>query len=92
MMFIHSMVGRKIVMSLTGLVMVLFVIIHLLGNTSVFNGPDGINAYAVFLHSLGPFIWAVRIFMALTVCLHVFYGIQLTLENRAARQDKYAVK
>jgi succinate dehydrogenase / fumarate reductase cytochrome b subunit len=86
------MVGRKIVMSVTGLIMVLFVIIHLLGNTSVFSGPDGINAYAVFLHSMGPFIWVVRVLMALIVCLHIFFGIQLTLENRAAKPDNYAVK
>ncbi len=84
------MVGRKIVMSITGLALVSFVFIHLLGNISLFSGPDGINAYAKMLHSLGPFLWAVRLIMAVALGLHVIFGIQLTLENRAARAGKYA--
>ncbi|MBP2687209.1 MAG: succinate dehydrogenase subunit, partial [Deltaproteobacteria bacterium] len=56
-------IGRKAVVAVTGLIMVLFVVVHLLGNTTIFAGPDGINAYAEKLHGLGPFVWAFRIFM-----------------------------
>jgi succinate dehydrogenase cytochrome b subunit len=79
-------------MGVSGLFMVLFVIVHLLGNSSIFVGPDGINAYAEKLHALGPFVWAFRIFMAAMLVLHVIFGLLLTLENWASNPDKYAVK
>ena len=85
-------IGRKAVVAVTGLFMLLFVVVHLLGNSSIFAGPDGINAYAAKLHGLGPFVWLFRIFMAAMLCLHVVFAILLTLENRAANPGKYAVK
>ena len=84
-------IGRKAVMAVTGLLMVLFVVGHLLGNLSIFAGPDGINAYAEKLHSLGPVLWVVRVVMIVAVVLHVVLSIQITLENSAAKPDKYAV-
>lgn len=86
------MVGRKIVMAVSGLMMVLFVAAHLLGNTSIFAGPDGINTYAMKLHELAPLVWSYRLIMVVLFSLHVFYGIQLTLENDKARPQGYAVK
>lgn len=86
-----NIVGRKIIMSITGLVMSFYVIMHLLGNMSVFSGPDGINAYAKMLHSLGPLLWAVRLIMLGALCLHMVFAIQLTLENRSSRGQKYVV-
>jgi succinate dehydrogenase / fumarate reductase cytochrome b subunit len=85
-------IGRKAVVAITGLFMVLFVITHLLGNSTIFVGPDGINAYAEKLHGLGPFVWAFRIFMGAMLVLHVIFAVLLTLENRAANPGKYAVK
>jgi len=84
-------IGRKAVMAVTGLLMVLFVVMHLLGNLSIFAGPDGINAYAEKLHSLGPVVWILRIVMVVAVVLHVILSIQITLENWAAKPQKYAV-
>jgi len=91
MKLFRDMVGRKIIMSITGLAMSFYVVMHLLGNLSVFSGPDGINAYAKMLHSLGPFLWVVRMIMAAALGLHIVFGIQLTLENRRSRTQKYAV-
>jgi len=85
-------IGRKAVVAVTGLFMVLFVVTHLLGNTTIFAGPDGINAYAEKLQGLGPFVWVSRIFMGAMLCLHVIFAVLLTLENRAANPGKYAVK
>jgi len=87
-----SSVGRKVVMAVTGLFMVLFVIVHLLGNSSIFAGPDGINAYAEKLRSLGPLVWVFRAFMFVMLCLHVYFGIVLTLENNGAKPAPYAVR
>jgi succinate dehydrogenase / fumarate reductase cytochrome b subunit len=84
-------IGRKAVMAITGLLMVLFVVGHLLGNLSIFAGPDGINAYADKLHALAPLVWTTRIVMGVAVLLHLILSIQITLENSAAKPDKYAV-
>lgn len=92
MQLLKSAVGRKVVMAITGQLMVLFVIVHLLGNSSIFVGADGINAYAKHLHDLGPLVWVFRLGMLALISLHVFFGIQLTLENSAATPGTYAVK
>jgi succinate dehydrogenase / fumarate reductase cytochrome b subunit len=86
-----STVGRKIIMAITGQLMVLFVVVHLLGNSSIFVGPDGINAYAKHLHDLGPLVWIFRLVMLTMISLHGWFGIQLTLENKAAATTTYAV-
>ena len=85
-------IGRKAVVAVTGLCMVLFVVVHLLGNSTIFAGPDGINAYAEKLHGLGPFVWAFRLVMLVLLALHVIFAVLLTLENRDANPGKYAVK
>jgi succinate dehydrogenase / fumarate reductase cytochrome b subunit len=79
-------------MAVTGLFMLLFAIVHLLGNSSIFAGPNGINAYAEHLHSLGPVVWIFRLAMLAFITVHVIFGIQLTLENSAANPKAYAVK
>lgn len=85
-------IGRKVVMAITGLLMVLFVIGHLLGNLTIFAGPNGINAYAFHLHELAPVVWGTRLVMGAAVLLHLFIAIQITLENSAAKPDRYAVQ
>lgn len=92
MHLIQSTVGRKILMAVTGLLLLGFVAIHLAGNLSVFAGPDGINAYAVKLHSLGAFVWVFRLAMLALFAVHITFGIKLSLENRAATPVDYAVK
>jgi succinate dehydrogenase / fumarate reductase cytochrome b subunit len=88
MQLTQSSVGRKIIMAVTGIVLVAFVCVHLLGNSSVFVGADAINAYAQKLHSLGPFVWVFRLVMLAAFAIHIVFGIQLTLENRAATPEK----
>ena len=55
--FYGSMVGKKFVMGITGLIGVGFVIVHALGNLLVFRGPDAINSYSRFLKSTGEILW-----------------------------------
>ena len=88
MQLTQSSVGRKIIMAVTGVVLVAFVCVHLLGNSSIFFGANAINAYAQKLHSLGPFVWVFRLVMLAAFAIHIFFGIQLTLENKAATPDK----
>ena len=92
MRLLSDSIGRKTVGAVTGLFMVLFVVTHLLGNSTIFAGPDGRNGYAEKLRGLGPFVWVFRIFMGVMLCLHVIFAVLLTLENRDANPGKYAVK
>jgi succinate dehydrogenase / fumarate reductase cytochrome b subunit len=87
-----STVGRKLIMAVTGVVLIGFVVGHLVGNLQVFEDPDRINGYAHFLQSLGPALWAVRILLLACVALHVWAGITLALDDKRARGDEpYAV-
>ncbi len=90
MRFLSSSVGRKIVMAITGLMLLGFLVIHLCGNSLIYIG--WINAYGERLHSMPPLVWGFRLFMIGVFILHVFFGIQLTLENNSARPQAYAVK
>jgi succinate dehydrogenase / fumarate reductase cytochrome b subunit len=90
MQLFSSTVGRKILMAVTGILMVLFVVVHMLGNSTIFFG--GLNAYAEHLHALPPLVWIFRLAMLTFLVVHVIYGIQLTMENSTANPKGYAVK
>jgi len=90
--FFHSSVGKKMIVAITGVVLIAFVIGHLLGNLQIFLGPDWINSYAEHLRELGPFLWVIRVFLLINVVLHIFYTISLALENRRARPVAYKKK
>ena len=83
-----STIGRKYLVALTGLVLVLFLAGHLAGNMLVFAGPKPFNDYAEFLHhSLhGAGIWIARLGLLAAVGIHIAATISLTRQNRAARQ------
>jgi succinate dehydrogenase / fumarate reductase cytochrome b subunit len=92
MQILTTSIGRKILMAITGQLMVLFVVVHLLGNSSIFIGADGINAYAKHLHDLGPLVWVFRLGMLALLGIHGIFGVIVTLENSAATPQAYAVK
>lgn len=83
-----SSIGRKFIVALTGLVLVLFLAGHLAGNLVVFLGREAFNDYAQQLHELlhGGGVWIARIGLLAATTLHVAATISLTRENRAARQ------
>jgi len=87
-----SPIGRKWIVAITGIVLVLFVIGHLVGNFSIFLGPDSMNSYAHLLQNLGELLWLVRGILLVCVVLHIWFTITLWRENLAARPQKYAVK
>jgi succinate dehydrogenase / fumarate reductase cytochrome b subunit len=87
--FYASMVGKKVVMGVTGLIGIGFVILHSLGNLLVFRGPDAINSYSHFLKSTGELLWALRAVLIVAVILHVIAAVQLTRQSRAARPIGY---
>ncbi|MDB6093648.1 MAG: Succinate dehydrogenase [Verrucomicrobia bacterium] len=87
-----SSIGRKILMAVTGVILVGFIIGHLVGNLQVFQDPDHLNGYGAFLHNLGPLLWVARIGLLVAVFIHIWVATVLTIENHAARQVKYGVK
>src|SRR5213082_2587962 len=87
--FFHSSVGRKMIVAVTGVILIVFVIGHLLGNLQIFLGPEWINSYSQHLRDLGPLLWLIRIFLLVTVILHIYFTILLAIENRRARPERY---
>jgi len=80
------------IVAATGVVLILFVIGHLLGNLQIFLGPDWINGYAENLRNLGLFLWVIRAFLLVTVLVHIYYTVRLAIENRRARPERYRRK
>jgi len=79
-------------MALTGLVLAGFVLGHMTGNLLMFKGAPAINAYAKWLHDNTGLLWAARSVLLVSVFAHIWAGVQLTLENRAARAGGPAVE
>lgn len=85
-----SSLGKKYIMAVSGFVLFLFVVGHLLGNLQVFLGPEAINRYGHFLQSNIELLWPARIFLLLMIGLHIWSAAKLTKENYAARAVSYA--
>ena len=78
------------IVAITGIILILFVFGHLLGNLQIFLGPDWINGYSQHLRDLGPLLWMIRAFLLIAVVLHIYFTILLAIENRRARPESYA--
>jgi succinate dehydrogenase / fumarate reductase cytochrome b subunit len=90
--YFGTTVGAKILIALTGLILVGFVVFHMIGNLKVLYGRDAINAYAFFLkHSLGPYLWVARAVLLVAFVAHIALAIRLRMKSLAARPIGYAV-
>ena len=85
-----SSVGKKVIMAVTGLIMVAYLITHVLANLLVFQGPANINAYSAFLHGTGGALWAARAVLLAALVLHVIAAVQLAGRRYEARPVGYA--
>lgn len=95
----RSSVGKKVVMAITGLILLGFVFFHMIGNLKIFQGPEHINAYAGFLREVGApifgyeqLLWIARIVLLTSVVLHIVAAVQLTRLDLAGRPVRYAYK
>ena len=89
---VTSSVGKKCLTAVSGAGLFLFVIGHLLGNLQIFLGPEAINRYGHFLQTTPEILWPARIGLLAFVIIHIWTSIALTIENRAARDQRYEVK
>lgn len=92
--FFTSSIGKKLLMSLTGLFLILFLLVHLAGNLQLLNSDGGqsFNIYADFM-AHNPLIQFISKGNFFFILLHAIVGTVLWIQNRAARgQERYAVE
>jgi len=92
----RSTVGKKVLMASTGVVLFLFVLVHMIGNLKIYQGQKKYDAYAEFLREVGhpvlghgEMLWIARIVLLLCLGVHVVAMLQLYLRSRAARDVGY---
>jgi succinate dehydrogenase / fumarate reductase, cytochrome b subunit len=91
-----STVGKKIAMAVSGVILIGFVVVHMLGNLKVYQGAESFNAYAEGLRTFGyPFfgpyqvLWIIRIVLIVALLVHLTAAAQLVMRKRAARAVGY---
>ncbi len=100
--FWGSLVGKKLIVAFTGLILLLYLVGHMAGNLKSLLGADpsgvpAIDVYAKFLRTIGeplvPYgaiLWAARAVLLTSLLVHVVVVLQLTVANRSARPISYA--
>src|SRR5690606_26881954 len=91
--FLYSTIGKKLVMSLTGLFLIIFLVVHLIGNLQLLEGDEGraFNIYTQFM-TTNPFVKTASYITYSFILIHTIWAIILTRKNRKARGSTgYAV-
>jgi succinate dehydrogenase / fumarate reductase cytochrome b subunit len=90
--FWDSSIGKKLIVAVTGIMLVGFLLGHMTGNLLIYQGREDLNDYAYFLHHFlhGWGIWLARLGIIAAFVLHIIATISLTRQNRAARDSQYA--
>jgi succinate dehydrogenase / fumarate reductase cytochrome b subunit len=86
-----SSVGTKILIGITGVALVLYLLIHIVGNMIVFLGPAAYNKYAHTLES-NPLLPLIEIGLLLVFLIHIFKTLRMFLANQRLRPVRYAQK
>lgn len=89
---LNSSIGKKFVMALTGICLILFLIVHLINNLSMYLGVETYDTVVKSLDGIKPIIRVIEVVLALIFIFHIYNGVTLWLSNRKARPEKYAVK
>jgi succinate dehydrogenase / fumarate reductase cytochrome b subunit len=85
----QNSVGKKALMAVTGIILSLYVLAHLVGNLQIYAGAEKIDAYARFLHSNPGMLWVARIVLLVAVLAHATAGVILWLDKQNARPVAY---
>lgn len=85
--FFNSSIGRKVIMSLSGLFLILFLCVHLSVNLLLLVGEDAFNAGCDFMAL--PVVKVMEPILALGFIVHIVWASVLTLQNRKARPQSY---
>src|SRR5215471_17411976 len=87
--FYESTIGKKAIMAVSGLILFGYLIAHMLGNLQIFLGPTIMDHYAETLHGNPPLLWTARTVLLISVLLHIWSSIQLTMIKKEARPVAY---
>jgi len=88
---LNSSIGKKFLMALTGLMLITFLVIHFIGNMTLFAGSEAFNAYVEALDGIKPFIRVIEIVLATVFIIHILNGIRLTFQNKVSKGQTYAI-
>lgn len=86
----RSTIGKKVAMAVSGFLLLLFLISHMISNVTVLIDPRHLDDYAAWLRSLGPLLWIARIGLLALAVIHIVAAVQLTQMARAARPVSYS--
>jgi succinate dehydrogenase / fumarate reductase, cytochrome b subunit len=81
----RSSLGKKYLMALSGVLLFLFAVGHMVGNLQVFLGPEAINRYGYFLQHTPELLWPARLGLLVLVTVHIAAAVTLALQNQSAR-------
>jgi succinate dehydrogenase / fumarate reductase cytochrome b subunit len=87
----QSPIGKKLLTGITGVGLVTFVLVHMVGNLLLFAGHDAYNAYADHLVSLGPLLWMVESMLVAVFAIHAIAGIHIFVSKLNARSESYTI-
>ncbi|MED7826863.1 succinate dehydrogenase [Streptomyces chiangmaiensis] len=94
-----SSVGKKSVMAVSGLIMLLYLVVHMIGNLKIYFGAGEFNHYAHWLRTIGePFVryewtlWIIRVVLVVAVVAHAVSAYQLSRRDIKARPQQYVHK
>ncbi|MCC6626722.1 MAG: succinate dehydrogenase cytochrome b subunit [Chloroflexi bacterium] len=93
----QTSIGKKVIMAVTGIILYLYVIAHMLGNLKVFTGAKHFNDYAIWLREVGyplldheVLLWIIRVVLLASVVLHMVAAYQVSRQDLVARPAGYA--
>lgn len=89
--FLNSSIGKKLIMAVTGSFLIIFLIVHLIGNITLFFGANAFNGYVATLDVIKPLIRVIEVVLLTAFVLHIFNGTKLWIENKRARGINYKV-
>ncbi|MCK9212744.1 MAG: succinate dehydrogenase cytochrome b subunit [Ignavibacteriaceae bacterium] len=89
--FTNSSLGKKFIMALTGTMLMLFLIVHFIGNMMLYFGPATFQTYVETLETVKPAVRVIEIVLALIFIFHIYNGVRLWFQNNKANPQKYAV-
>jgi succinate dehydrogenase / fumarate reductase cytochrome b subunit len=88
---LNSSIGKKIQMALTGSLLILFLIVHLAGNLTLYGGEEVFNSYVHTLEGVKALVRIAEVILAALFLLHIINGFRLWIENKIARPQKYKI-
>ncbi|HCY74844.1 MAG: succinate dehydrogenase cytochrome b subunit [Ignavibacterium sp.] len=89
--FLNSSIGKKFMMAVTGSFLIIFLVVHLIGNITLFFGASAFNAYVLTLDVIKPLIRVIELVLLTAFILHIFNGLKLWIENKRARGVTYKI-